>query len=92
MLLLYLVKYLAVDEARFLALSRQTQPPNLRSTGQSAVTLSGCGVKSGMVHSTCGCTCGWQVKLGDPSLTLAIPERLGGELLMIKRYTNRYFK
>jgi len=53
-LLLYLVKYLAVAEARFLALSRQTQPPNLRSTSQSAVTLSSCGVKAGMVHSTCG--------------------------------------
>jgi len=33
------------------------------STDQSAVTLCGWGVKEGMVHSTCGCTCGWQVKL-----------------------------
>ena len=46
------------------------------STGQSAVTLCGWGVKAGMVHSTCGQTCRWQ---------------LGGELLMIKRYTNRHF-
>jgi len=35
--------------------------------------------------------CGWQIKLGDPSLTCAIPERLRGELLIIKRYTNRHF-
>ena len=27
-----------------------------------------------MVHSSCGWTCGWQVKLCDPSLTRAIPE------------------
>jgi len=27
----------------------------------------------------------------DPSLTRAIPERLTGELLMTKRYTNRHF-
>ena len=35
--------------------------------------------------------CGWQVKLCDPSLTRVIPERLRGELLIIKRYTNRHF-
>ena len=45
------------------------------STDQSAVTLCGWGVKAGMVHSTCGCTCGSQVKLCDLSLTRAIPER-----------------
>jgi len=45
------------------------------STGQSAVTLCGWGVKAGMVHSTCGCTCGWQVKLRDLSVTRALPER-----------------
>jgi len=27
------------------------------------VMLCGWGVKAGMVHSTCGWTCGWQVKL-----------------------------
>ena len=27
----------------------------------------------------------------DPSLTRAIPQRLRGEVLMIKRYTNRHF-
>jgi len=32
-----------------------------------------------MVHSTCGCTCGWQVKLCNSSLTRAI------------RYTNAQF-
>jgi len=31
---------------------------------------------------------GWQVKLCDPSLTCAIPERFGDEFLRIKRYTN----
>ena len=45
------------------------------NAGQSAVTLCGWGVNAGMVHSTCGCTCGWQVKLCDPSLTGIIPER-----------------
>ena len=35
--------------------------------------------------------CGWQVKLCDPSLTRAIPERLGDELLIIKCCTNRHF-
>ena len=42
---------------------------------QSAVTMCGCGVKTGMAHSVCGCTCGWQVNLCDLSLTCAIPER-----------------
>jgi len=36
--------------------------------------LCGWGVKAGMVHSICGWTCGWQVKLCDPLLTRAIPE------------------
>jgi len=31
------------------------------------------------------------VKLCDPSLTRAIPERLRDEQLIIKRYTNTYF-
>ena len=31
---------------------------------------------------------GWQVKLFDPSLTRAIPERFRDEFFMIKRYTN----
>jgi len=34
-----------------------------------------------------GQTCGWQVKLCDPSLTRAIPERFRGEFLMKKSYT-----
>jgi len=33
------------------------------STSKSAVTLCGWGVNAGMVHSTSGWTCGWQVKL-----------------------------
>jgi len=61
------------------------------STGQSAVTLCGQEIKAGIVHSTCGQTCGCKVKLCDPSLTSAIPERLRDELLVIKRYTNRHF-
>jgi len=44
------------------------------STSPSAVMLCGWEVKAGMVHSMCGQTCGWQVKLCDPSLTRAIPE------------------
>ena len=58
------------------------------STGQSAVTFCGWEIKTGMVRSTCGRTCGWQVKLCDPSLTRAIPERFRDEFLVIKRYTN----
>ena len=53
------------------------------STSQSALMLCGWEVKAGMVHSTCGCTCGWQEKLCDPSLTRAIPERFRHEFLMI---------
>jgi len=34
---------------------------------------------------------GWQVNLRDPSLTRAISKHLRGELLVIKRYTNRHF-
>jgi len=30
----------------------------------------------------------WQVKLCDPSLTRAVPERFRDEFLMIMRYTN----
>ena len=33
----------------------------------------------------------WQVKLCDPLLTRAIPERFRDESLMIKHYTNLYF-
>ena len=33
----------------------------------------------------------WQVKLCDHLLTRAIPERLRGELLMVKRYRNRHY-
>jgi len=57
------------------------------STGQNVVTLCGWGVKAGMVHSTCGQRCGWQIKLCDPKLTHAIPKRFRGEFLMIIRYT-----
>jgi len=44
------------------------------SNSQSAVMLCGWGVKAGMVHSTFGYICEWQVKLCDPSLTRAIPD------------------
>jgi len=33
------------------------------STGHTAVTLCGWGVTAGMVYSTCGLMCGWQVSL-----------------------------
>jgi len=46
------------------------------STGQSVmVTLCSWGVKAGIIHSTCAQRCGLQVKLCDPSLTRALPER-----------------
>jgi len=44
-----------------------------------------------MAHSIYRCTYGWQVKLYDPSLTCAIPERLRGEFLSIKHYRNVLF-
>jgi len=59
-------------------------------TGQSAVMLCGWGVKAGMVHSTCGQTCGWQVKLCDPSLTRATLERFRDEFLVINYYRIRF--
>jgi len=57
------------------------------STSRSELTLCGRGVKAGMVHSTCGWACEWQVKLYDPSLTRAIPERPRDEQLIVKCYT-----
>jgi len=76
-----------------LPLLLRTQPPTVSwdgkiSTGQSVVTLCGLGVKAGMAHSTCGCTCWWQVKLCDPSLTHAVSEHLRDELLSIRCYAN----
>jgi len=58
------------------------------STIQSVVMLCGWGVKAGMVHCTCGKTCGWQVKLCNPSLTHAIPELCSwdGRLFWHNRY------
>ena len=32
------------------------------------------GVIASIAHSLCGCTCGWQVKLCNPSSTHAIPQ------------------
>jgi len=54
------------------------------STSQSALMLCCWGVKAGMVHSTCGCTCTVGVKLCDPLLTHAIPEHLRDEQLIMK--------
>jgi len=58
------------------------------STGRSAVTLCSWAVKAGMAHYTCGKTCGWQVKLCDPSLTCAIPCHFRDEFLMTRCYAN----
>jgi len=33
--------------------------------------------------------CGWQVRLCDPSLTRAVPERFRDEQLITKRYANK---
>ena len=41
-------------------------------------------------HFIGGCTCGWQVKLHDPSLTRAIPELLRDEFI-IKCYITVLF-
>ena len=58
------------------------------SAGQSAMPLCGCGVKAGMVCSTCELTCGWQVELCDSSLTRAIPEHFRDEFLVIEHHAN----
>jgi len=67
---------------------RPTQLPTLSgvetNTGQSIVMLCSCGVKADTVHSICGCMCGWQVKLCDPSLTCAMLECLGGQWFSIR--------
>jgi len=53
------------------------------STGQSGMMLCSCGIKTGMVEKR-----GWQVKLCDPSLTHAIPERLQMKYHNIVVYKN----
>jgi len=58
------------------------------STGQSSVTLCGWGIKVEFIPLLDKRACGWQVKLCDPSLTRAIPERFRDEFLVTKRYTN----
>ena len=58
--------------------TRPTQSPTLSGTENEYRPKCGdalrLGLKAGMVHSTW-----WQVKLCDPSLTCAIPERLRDE-------------
>ena len=53
-----------------------TQPPTLSRTGNECRPKCGnvlrLGRKSRMAHFVCGYTCGWQVKLCEPSLTRAI--------------------
>jgi len=58
------------------------------STGQSAVTLCGMGSKGRCGSFHVDKSVRWQVKLCDPSLTRAIPERFRDEFLTIKRYAN----
>jgi len=76
----------------FIKPPRPTQPPTLRRVGNEYQPKYGDALWLGSTgrygHSTCGLTCGWQVKLCDPSLTHALPERLRDEQLIIKRYTN----
>jgi len=61
------------------------------SSGQSVVMHCSWGVKVGIAHSTCKCTCEWQVKLCDSSLARANPEHFDGELVSIRRYTSVLF-
>jgi len=55
-----------------------TQPSTLTAVKNMyrprAVTFCGCAVKEDTDHSISGCTCGWQVKLWDASLTRAVPK------------------
>jgi len=62
-------------------LSLLPSPGREVSTGQSAVMLIALrlGYKGRMAHSIRGQRCGWRVKLCDPSLTRAIPERFRDE-------------
>ena len=63
---------------------RTNQPPAVNWTGKEYQPKCG---DAGVAHSICGCTCGWQVKLCDPSFKRAIPQRRG-ELLSIRCYIN----
>jgi len=70
---------------------RPTQPPTLRDTGNEYRPKCGDALrlrsKGRMVHFICGWTCGWHVKLCDPSLTFSNLSAL--EIAhVIKRYTN----
>jgi len=44
-----------------------------------------------MAQSTCGCMCGWQMKLCDLSLIHAVSECVCGELLNIRLYIDVLF-
>jgi len=50
------------------------------STSQNVIMLCSWAVKVGMAHSFCQSTCGWQVKLCDPSLTRVIPGRFRDDI------------
>ena len=56
-----------------------TQPPTLSGMENEYQPICGeamrLGSKGRMAHFICGCTCRWQVKLCDPSVTHTIPER-----------------
>ena len=62
---------------------RPTLPPSHSSTGNEYRPKCGnalqLGIKCRMAHSTYGQTCGWQIKLCNPSLTRVIPERFRDE-------------
>jgi len=69
---------------------RPTQPSTLNGTENEYRLKCGDALQLGCKgrYGSYGQTCGWQVKLCDPSLTRAIPERYRDEFLMIQRYTN----
>jgi len=73
---------------------RPTQPPTLSGTryeGRAAkVRWQSAAGSKGRYGSFCWCiNVWWQVKICDPSLTRAIPERLRDAQLVIKCYTNK---
>jgi len=70
-----------------------TQPPILSGTENeywpNCGDALGLGSKGKTAHSICGWTCGWQVKLCDPSVTSANLSALDMSIAhIIKRFTD----
>jgi len=84
----WMIVFFSISPSRPGQLSLLLSAGREMSTGRSAVMLRGWEVKEGMVHSTCG----WQVKLCDPTLTRANLSALKMSITRtMKHYTNVLF-